>query len=34
MGFVIYASYNTSVTNFGDYLPLEFLPWYLPVRLC
>jgi hypothetical protein len=30
MGFVIYASYNTSVTNFGDYLPLEFLPWYLP----
>jgi len=29
VGFVSYATYNVSVTNFGDYLSLEYLPWSL-----
>jgi hypothetical protein len=28
--FVSYATYYVSVTNFGDYLALELLPWSLP----
>jgi hypothetical protein len=28
VAFVIHATYNIGVTNFGDYLSLEILPWY------
>ncbi|KAH9036626.1 hypothetical protein EDB85DRAFT_740613 [Lactarius pseudohatsudake] len=30
VAFIIHTNYHTSVTNFGDYKSLQFVPWSLP----
>ncbi|KAH9005784.1 hypothetical protein EDB86DRAFT_3070761 [Lactarius hatsudake] len=30
VAFIIHTNYHTSVTNFGDYQALQFVPWSLP----